>query len=262
MQPRIDLNADLGESFGAWRLGDDATLLEVVTSANVACGFHAGDWATMARTVDLALARGVAVGAHPGLPDLQGFGRREMAVSPREAHDLVLYQMGALEAFLRTRGSRLNHVKPHGALYNMAARDGELAAAIAEAVRDFDSDLVLVGLSGSELVRAGAACGLKVASEAFADRAYEADGSLTPRAWTGSVLDGEEDVVSRAVRMVRLGKVRARTGEEVGLRVDTLCLHGDGPHAVSFARELRAALAVENVTVEPVLRREFNAGVN
>lgn len=254
-QPALDLNADLGESFGPWRMGQDAALLQVVTSANIACGFHAGDYAVMARTVDLALERGVAIGAHPGYPDLQGFGRRPMGLTPREAHDAVLYQLGALEAFLRARGARLNHVKPHGALYNAAAVDPELAAALAAAVHAFDPGLVCVGLAGSAMVAEGERLGLRVAQEAFADRAYEADGTLTPRSLPGAVLEGTEAVVARVVRMVRLGRVRARTGEDIPLEAHTLCLHGDGPHALAFAQELRTALQAEGVAVGPVVRK-------
>jgi len=251
----LDLNADLGEGFGPWGTGDDGLLLRVISSANLACGFHAGDFSVMARTVDLALNCGVAVGAHPGYPDLQGFGRRTMGLSPREVRDAVLYQIGALEAFLRPRGARLNHVKPHGALYNAAAADAALAEAVATAVRDFDPGLVLVGLSGSELVTVGEQMGLRVAREAFADRAYEADGRLTPRGGPGAVLDGTEEVVARVLRMVRLGRVRARTGEDLPLEAQTLCLHGDEPHAVAFAQEVRTALQAEGVAIAPVSRR-------
>ena len=178
---RIDLNCDMGEGFGAWTMGDDAALLDHVTSANIACGFHAGDPGTIHRTVKLALEKGVAVGAHPSLPDLQGFGRRTMNVSAQEAYDLVVYQVGALAGFATACGGKLSHVKAHGALYNMAAKDAKLAQAIAQAVKDFDARLVLFGLAGSELVRAGEQAGLKTANEVFADRTYQADGSLTPR---------------------------------------------------------------------------------
>ena len=251
----LDLNADLGESFGAWTMGDDAALLSVVTSANVACGFHAGDPTVMARTVDLALAAGVAIGAHPGYADLQGFGRRAMALSPQEAHDLVLYQIGALDGFLRARGARLNHVKPHGALYNAAAVDAGLAQAIAEAVKAFDPGLLLVGLAGSAIITAGERLALATASEAFADRAYESNGTLTPRSLPGAVLSSDEDIVARVVRMVRCGSVQARSGEDISLRVDTLCLHGDGPHAVWFAKALRTALQAEGIALAPLRRR-------
>lgn len=242
MTLRLDLNCDMGEGFGAWRMGQDEALLDHVTSANIACGFHAGDPATMARTVKLAIAKGVAIGAHPSLPDLQGFGRREMAITPQEAHDLVLYQVGALAAFAQAAGGRLHHVKPHGALYNMAARDRSLADAIAQAVVDFDPSLVLVGLSGSQLLQAGVAQGLRCASEVFADRGYEPDGSLTPRGRTGALIEDEALAIARVLRMVREGMLTCRTGETISIQADTLCLHGDQPQALAFARRLRAAL--------------------
>jgi UPF0271 protein len=249
MEPALDLNCDMGESFGAWTLGQDEALLELVTSANIACGFHAGDPAVMARTVRNAVARGVALGAHPSLPDLQGFGRRVLAVSPEEAHDLVLYQIGALAAFARAAGGALRHVKPHGALYNMAAKDPALAEAIARAVRAFDRELVLVGLAGSRLIEAGAAQGLRCASEVFADRSYEADGSLTPRSRPDAMVEDEEVAIARVVRMAREGVVRCRTGEDLPVRAETVCLHGDQPRALAFARRLRTALAEAGVPV-------------
>ena len=186
----IDLNCDLGESFGAWRMGDDAALLPLISSANIACGFHGGDPQIMARTVALAIEHDVAIGAHVSLPDLQGFGRREMRISTGEAHAMTLYQLGALHAFTRAAGTRLTHVKPHGALYNMAARDRALADAIADAVHQFDPTMRLVGLAGSALIDAGRTAGLSVAAEGFADRRYRADGSLQPRDESGAVIDG------------------------------------------------------------------------
>jgi len=192
----LDLNCDMGEGFGAWKMGDDKALLDYVTSANIACGFHAGDPGTIHRTVKLALQKGVAVGAHPSLPDLLGFGRRRMNVSATEAYDMVLFQIGAVAGFATACGGRLAHVKPHGALYNMAAKDRPLAQAIAQAVKDFDPRLVLFGLSGSELVRAGEQAGLKTASEVFADRTYQPDGSLTPRTQADAIIhDGEASIV-------------------------------------------------------------------
>ena len=185
----IDLNADLGESFGAWRMGDDAGVMPWITSANIACGFHAGDPTTMRATIALCAQHGVAIGAHPSLPDLQGFGRREMKISPDEVYAQTLYQVGALHALTKAAGTQLHHVKPHGALYNMAARDAALAGAIARAVHEFDASLVLFGLAGSALPKAGTATGLRVAHEAFADRRYQADGSLTPRSQSGAVID-------------------------------------------------------------------------
>jgi len=239
---RIDLNCDLGESFGAWRMGEDSALLALVSSANIACGFHAGDPAIMQRTVAEAAARGVAVGAHVSLPDLQGFGRREMAVTPAEVHAMTLYQLGALAGFARAAGTAVAHVKPHGALYNMAARDRALAEAIADAVRTFDPTLRLFGLAGSALLDAGRAAGLAVVSEAFADRRYRADGSLQPRRAPDAVITDDAEATAQALRMAVDGMVTAVDGTAVQLEADTLCLHGDGTHAVAFARALRAAL--------------------
>lgn len=247
---RIDLNADLGESFGRWTLGNDAELLKSVTSANVACGFHAGDPAVMRETVRLAKQAGVAVGAHPALPDLVGFGRRAMAVTAREAEDLVLYQIGALAAIAAAERVRLQHVKPHGALYNMAVRDRALADGIARAVVSFDKSLLLFALPGSELQHAGEAAGLRVLTEGFADRAYEPDGSLTPRTRPGSVIDNAADVIARAVRMARDGIVRASNGTDITMRVDTICTHGDTPGSHELTRQLRAALEAAGITVQ------------
>ena len=245
----VDLNCDLGESFGAWTLGADAEVLASVTSANIACGFHAGDPGIMKRTVRLAREAGVAVGAHPGLPDLAGFGRREMQVSGDEAHDLVLYQVGALAAVARAEGVRLDHVKPHGALYNMAARDRPLADAVALAVRSFDPSLVLFGLAGSMLIEAGEAAGLQVASEVFADRAYDADGRLVSRGSPGAVVHDPSAVVERAIAMVRDGAVTAVDGSRVPVRADTICVHGDTPGAADLARRLRRGLEGAGVAV-------------
>ena len=245
----IDLNCDMGEGYGAWTLGRDEDLLDQVTSANIACGYHAGDPATMLRTVQAAVAKGVALGAHPSLPDLQGFGRRAMSITPGEARGLILYQVGALDAFARAAGSRLRHVKPHGALYNMAAKDRALAEAIAGAVRDYDPALVLVGLSGSQSIRAAQAIGLRCASEVFADRGYEMDGSLSPRGEPGAMITDESFAVSRVLRMVLEGRVESRTGVDVALQAETVCIHGDQPEALAFACRLRLALAEAGVEV-------------
>ena len=253
---RIDLNSDIGESFGAWSMGADEAVLDHVSSANVACGFHAGDPRVMQHTVAAAVARGVAIGAHPSLPDLQGFGRREMRIPPAEVHALVIYQVGALAAFARAAGARLVHVKPHGALYNMAARDAMLADAIARAVADLDASLVLVGLAGSELPAAGARLGLRVAHEAFADRRYEADGRLTPRSEPGAVIDDIDAAIAQALAIATRGQAIARTGETVRIAADTLCVHGDRPDAGEFARRLRAALAEAGVEVRALCGTE------
>ncbi len=239
----------MGESFGAWSKGADAQVLEHVSSANIACGFHAGDPAIMHRTVALAFERGVAVGAHPSLPDLQGFGRRMMRLTPDEAYDLVLYQVGSLAGFCRASGGRLSHVKAHGALYNMAAKDAALADAIAFATRDFDPSLVLFGLAGGELVRAGHGAGLKVANEVFADRTYQADGTLTPRTRPHAIIRDLPVALEQVERMVRDGKVFALDGNEVAIEADTICIHGDEPGAAIFARELRALLGRLGVAV-------------
>jgi UPF0271 protein len=245
----VDLNCDMGESFGPWRMGDDAAVLPHVTSANIACGFHAGDPTTMAHTIREAMRNGVAIGAHPGLPDLVGFGRRNMDVSRDEVYDMVLYQVAAIGGVARAHGATLAHVKPHGALYNMAARSADLADAIARAVHDYDAGLVLFGLAISELLRAAEARGLVTASEVFADRGYMPDGSLVPRSRPDAMVTDEAQAITRAVRMAREGRVTAVDGTDVAVRADTICIHGDGPHAVPFARGLRAALEREGVTV-------------
>jgi UPF0271 protein len=247
----IDLNCDMGESFGAWTMGQDADVLAHVTSANIACGFHAGDPVTMRRTVAAAAERGVAIGAHPSLPDLAGFGRREMRVSPDETYALTLYQTGALAAMARAAGVRLTHVKPHGALYNMAAKERALADAIAAAVRDFDAKLILVGLAGSELPRAGEAAGLAVAHEAFADRRYEPDGSLIARSKPGAVVDDVDAAVAQAVSIATRGEAETANGS-MRIRADTICVHGDRPDAATFARRLREALEAADVVVAPL----------
>lgn len=251
MRATIDLNCDLGESYGAWHMGEDAAVLPLISSANVACGFHGGDPAVMRRTVKLAHAHAVAIGAHVSLPDLQGFGRREMRISPDEAYELTLYQLGALHAFARAEGATVTHLKPHGALYNMAARDPELATGIAAAVHDFDPGLVLYGLAGSALPAAGLARGLAVAHEAFCDRSYEADGSLSPRSLPGAVLADPAAAAAQLLALVREEAVTARDGSRVAIRCDSVCLHGDRPDAADFARHLRAALAAAGVAVAP-----------
>ncbi|MEO8076841.1 MAG: 5-oxoprolinase subunit PxpA [Acidobacteriota bacterium] len=249
--PSIDLNCDMGESFGAYTIGADAGVMPSISSASIACGYHGGDPAVMRRTVRLAREAGVSVGAHPGLPDLAGFGRREMRVTPDETEDLVLYQIGALAAIARSEGVALRHVKAHGALYNMAARDRSLADAIARAVRAFDPTLILFALPASALARAGEAARLTVATEGFADRSYEADGSLTPRSRPGAVIHDLAAVVERAVRMAVEGRVIATDGSEIPVRVETLCTHGDTPGAPELTRGLRAGLERAGVAIAP-----------
>jgi 5-oxoprolinase (ATP-hydrolysing) subunit A len=249
----IDLNCDMGESFGAWTMGQDDAVLAHVTSANIACGFHAGDPLTMQRTVAAAVKQGVAIGAHPSLPDLAGFGRREMRVSADEAYAMTLYQIGALSAVARAAGAELHHVKPHGALYNMAARDRALADALAAAVRDFDRALILVGLAGSEVPRAGEAAGLAVAHEAFADRRYESDGSLMARSKTGAVIEDVDAAVAQALSIASRGEAETVNGP-LRIRADTICVHGDRPDAAIFARCLREALDAAGLSVAPLAR--------
>jgi UPF0271 protein len=243
---RIDLNCDLGE--GA---GHDAELMPFITSANIACGGHAGDAGTMRAAVELALKHGVAIGAHPGLDDREGFGRRERPLTPGQAHELVVTQVRALQEIAQSAGVRLAHVKPHGALYNMAARDAALARAVAEAVREIEPRLVLFGLAGSRLPAAGRACGLRVASEVFADRTYQPDGSLTPRTRPDALITDEAAALAQVLRMVREERVRAATGGDVPIRADTVCIHGDGPHAVAFARRLNAELRQAGIELKP-----------
>ena len=246
---RIDLNADIGESFGIYKTGSDEHLLRTITSGSIACGFHAGDPAVMRHTVRLAVRAGVSIGAHPSFPDLAGFGRREMSIDPSEIADLVLYQIGALGAIAKAEGAVLRHVKPHGALYNMSVRRADIAVAIARATASFDADLVLVGLPGSELLSAGSRLGLRVAAEAFADRSYEGDGSLTPRRLAEAVLTEPERAAERAVRMVRDGQVVARDGSTFSVKVDTICVHGDTPGAAEIAAAVRRGLEEAGCTV-------------
>ncbi|HYN70174.1 MAG TPA: 5-oxoprolinase subunit PxpA [Candidatus Eisenbacteria bacterium] len=252
MTVSIDLNADVGESLGPWPMGNDEELISLVSSVNIACGFHAGDPVTMERTVRLAAAAGAAIGAHPGYPDLIGFGRRDLDMAAADLEAAIVYQVGALAAFCRNAGVPLRHVKAHGALYNRAAADRRVAATVARAVRRCGADLVLVGLAGSELITAGRSAGLSVAAEAFPDRAYEADGSLRSRGLAAAVIVDSAEVARRAVLMARDGHVEAIDGARVPLRADTLCLHGDTPGAVEHARAVRAALAAAGIDVAPV----------
>lgn len=251
----VDLNCDLGESFGSYVLGLDEEVMQHITSANIACGFHAGDPVTMQKTVNLAVKQGVALGAHPGFPDLLGFGRREMQIAPAEATAYIIYQIGALGAFATAAGGLLQHVKPHGALYNMAAKMPELAQAIVKGISLVDRDLILVALSGSELYRAGKEAGLKVAGEVFADRAYAADGSLVPRGKPGAMIKDPAVAALRVHRMVTEGKVTAITGEEVDVEADTVCIHGDSPDAVLFAGKVKQQLVAAGIEVIPMGRK-------
>ncbi len=250
MTKRIDLNCDMGESFGAWKKGVDEEIMPFITSANIACGFHGGDPDIMRKTVECAARHGVGVGAHPGYPDLSGFGRREMNVSAREARNFVLYQIGALAAFAHPAGARLTHVKAHGALYNQAARDPNLAQALAAAVKEFDPSLIFVGMAGSELIRAGEREGLRVAHEVFADRTYQPDGSLTSRKLPNALIRDAEEAARRVIRMVTEGKVRAENGEDIFVRADTVCIHGDSPVALEFAKTIRRRLQEQGIETQ------------
>lgn len=249
MMYRVDLNADLGESFGTYTIGMDEQVLQHITSANVACGWHAGDAMVMQKTVKAAKACGVAVGAHPGFPDLMGFGRRNMNVSPAEAKAYIQYQVGALMAFTKAEGLSLQHVKPHGAFYNMSAVNMDLALAICEGIAQVDENLILMGLSGSCHIEAAKQVGIRAAGEVFADRGYQANGTLVPRGKPGAMVTDENEAVERVIRMVKEGVVVAVDGTVVPVQADSVCLHGDNPHAVEFAAKLRKALIAEGVEV-------------
>ncbi len=242
----MDLNSDLGESFGRYTLGNDESLMPFITSANVACGFHAGDPLVMRRTVRLAKEHHVGVGAHPSYPDLQGFGRREMSLSPDEVEAMIMYQVSALAGFAKSEGVELIHVKPHGALYNQAAKDRELANAIARGVKRFSQELILVGLAGSMLIEAGTGVGLRVANEGFPERGYNADGSLMSRKLKGSIIESPEEAAANALRMAKEGL----TINGLKIEVETLCIHGDNDHAVSIARAVRETLLANKIEVK------------
>ncbi len=245
----VDLNSDLGESYGAYTVGNDKEVLKYISSANIACGYHAGDHNVMFETVRLSKNYRVQIGAHPGLPDIPGFGRREMNLSAREIYNLVIYQIGSLAAVCKVNGTVLAHVKPHGALYNMAAKNLEIAKTIAAAVYDFDPELVLFGLAGSELVKAGEEKGLIVAQEVFADRTYQPDGTLTPRTKENALIHDTQIAINRVIRMIKEGKVAAVDGEDVKIKADTVCVHGDSPKALEFVTELKQALILENISI-------------
>lgn len=246
----VDLNCDLGESFGAYTIGMDEAVIPLITSANVACGYHAGDPLVMAQTVERCRAAGVHVGAHPGFPDLMGFGRRNMNVSPAEAKAYIQYQLGALLAFCRASGVSMHHVKPHGALYNMAAKDAKLACAIVEGICEVDDRLTLLALSGSEMLLAAEKAGLRAASEVFADRAYQANGTLVPRSQPGAMITDENEAIARVVRMVTEGVVTSIDGIDVPLRADSICVHGDGAKALLFVQKIRQALGEKGVEIK------------
>ncbi|MCI1208972.1 MAG: LamB/YcsF family protein [Treponema sp.] len=246
----IDLNCDLGESFGSWTKGLDDQIIPLITSANVACGFHASDPDVMARTVHMAKTAGIAVGAHPGYPDIQGFGRRAMKLSPEEAKHAIMYQTGALAAFAAAEGIKLQHVKPHGALYNAAGSDYELAKAIAAGIKAVDPDLILLGLSGSCMLQAAEECGLRCVREVFADRAYEEDGSLVSRGKKGAIITDENVAVARVLRMIQEQKVMTITGTDIPITAESICVHGDNDYALAFVKKIRAALEKEQIRIK------------
>ena len=248
---KLDINCDMGESYGAWTMGNDEALMPHITSASIACGWHAGDPQVMRRTVTLAKTHGVRIGAHPGYPDLLGFGRRPMQLSPGQAKDYLLYQIGALAGFAKAEGLRLQHVKPHGALYTVAAKDRTLSEEIAEAIVEADPTLILVGPPESELLRAGQRAGLRVAREGFGDRAYDEDGRLVSRRLPGALVTDPDAVADRVLMMLE-GKVRAITGRMIALTVDSVCLHGDTPGVSAIAKRLRERLAGAGVKLAPL----------
>lgn len=249
---RVDLNSDLGESFGRYTLGNDDKIIPLVTSANVACGYHASDPVVMNKTIAMAAAAGIQAGAHPGFPDLMGFGRRNMSVTTDEAYAYTMYQLGALDGFLRAHGMTMQHVKPHGAFYNMAAKDYTMSKAICQAVKDFDDSLIVLALSGGELAKASLDLGLRTAQEVFADRAYEEDGTLVNRRKEGAMITDENEAISRVVRMIKEQKVTAITGKDISIKADSVCVHGDGAKALAFVEKIRAELTKEGVTICPL----------
>lgn len=249
---RVDLNSDLGESFGRYTLGMDGKIIPLITSANVACGYHASDPVVMEKTITRAKEAGIRVGAHPGFPDLMGFGRRNMNITHEEAKAYTLYQIGALSAFCRAQGMQLQHVKPHGAFYNMAAKDYGLAKAICEGIAAFDKELIVLALSGGELARAASDMGLRTAREVFADRAYEEDGTLVDRRKEGAMITDEEEAIARVIRMVKEKKVTAITGRDIPIAADSICVHGDGVKALAFVEKIREALQAEGIVICPL----------
>lgn len=241
----IDINCDMGEGFGAWKMGNDAELMNYVSSVNIACGLHAGDATIMRKTAALALQKNVHVGAHPGYPDLAGFGRRAMQLNAQEVYDICIYQIGAMKATVEALGGKLHHVKPHGALYNTAAKSDELAKAIAEATKAVDEKLILYGLANSFLISEAEKIGLKTAAEAFADRTYQSDGSLTPRSQPNALILSVDEVLIQVRQFVEKQSVTCISGGVIALKVDTICIHGDGEHAVEFAKAIWEAFGIK-----------------
>ncbi len=248
----VDLNCDMGESFGPWTMGNDAELMNYVSSVNIACGFHAGDASTMRETVEQSSAKGIAIGAHPSFPDLQGFGRRNMSLSPQEVFDVVLYQVAALKGICEASGARLHHVKPHGALYNQAAKDQVLARSILEAIRKIDNSLIVYGPSGSYIISEAEKLGLRSASEAFADRTYQPDGSLTPRTKKNALISSTVEAAKQALQIVKDQTLETADGGVIPIKADTICIHGDGEYAVEFARAIKGRLIENGILISPV----------
>lgn len=249
---KVDLNSDLGESFGRYTIGSDDRIIPLITSANIACGFHASDPVVMMKTVNMVKEAGTGAGAHPGYPDLMGFGRRNMNVSHEEAKACTLYQISALGGMCKAAGVKLSHVKPHGAMYNMAGKDYELSKAICEAIKEYDPSLIVMGLAGSQMVKAARDMGLKTAEEVFADRAYEEDGSLVARSKPGAMIEDEDEAIARVIRMIKEGKVQAITGNDIDIKADSVCVHGDGEKALLFVEKIRKALTDEGIEICPL----------
>lgn len=252
MIKKVDLNSDLGESFGDYTIGTDDKIIPLVSSVNVACGFHAGDPMVMMKTIDMVKESGTKIGAHPGYPDLMGFGRRNMTITPEEAKNYTLYQIGALAAMCQVRGLKLQHVKLHGAFYNTAGMDHDLSMAVCQGIAELDKGIIVLGLSGSKTTQAARDCGLKAAEEVFADRRYEEDGSLVNRKKPGAFIHDENEAVERVIRMVKEGYVKAVTGKDIPIRADSICVHGDGPEALLFVNKIRSGLIKEGIEICPL----------
>lgn len=246
---KVDLNCDLGESFGNYKIGCDDEVIPFISSANIACGFHASDPAVMDKTVKMAKRCGISVGAHPGFPDLMGFGRRKMDITPHEAKVMLQYQIGALDAFCKAHNIKMSHVKPHGALYNMAGKDIELSLAICEGIKSVNPNLILLGLSGSKMIEAAKMTGIKYASEVFADRAYNDDGSLVDRKKNGAVITDEDEAIKRVIQIVKEGRVKSINGNDIKIEAQSICIHGDNIKALEFAKKIRHSLECENIEI-------------